>query len=656
MGKGQDKAMTTIRKVIPSCCILLALLLSGPVSASAVDSGSGRKPLVREKWYSIQVASSVRLGKTEDEVALYRQKGCDAFYRYEDTGSKGMWYRIYIGRYHTKAEAGKAAADLIEQKIVDAFVLRKISFDQGHGYTVDPQTDEGTSTDLKTDQKRPTVQQVDSEAHRTLSEKEASSRVDTKPPAPVETASGVRLSLLDAIRYGLEGNREIEVVSYDPKQALEDVEIADSVYDTRWFADATYRRDPDLETSVTDIVTEDERTGRAGLRKTLITGGTISTYLEVKRSDVNNRATERTYKNIVAPTVELRQPLLNNIGSKKERTAIKIAKYEANISDAAFRQKVNEVASQIASVYWKLYLNKELVKINQKNLDLAEEVHRREAERFAKGISQRLDVERARSSARARLSTWLNSVEEYQLSMDRLKLLLNRDQLNIDADTLVLPVERPRTSPVKSEVSETIAKALCNRPEIIKAREYSMIRKAEEDLAEHQKLPKLDIIGRYSVSGYGDNLDNAWDDVSMDDDDAWEVGIQFEWAIGRRSAKSAHQKKTLARRQTEAQVRRIADNIKLEVKQVLQRLETLQAEIKADRSAKEAAEKVVEGEFIRFEIGSTSNEELLRAQDLLAVTSRSLARSIIEYNIAVQELAHVQGLLPEGIAMDAAGR
>lgn len=648
--------MTTLRKIITWCCFLLAILLSGPVSASAGDSGSGRTPLVPEKWYSIQVASSVRLRKTEDAVALYKQKGFDAFYRYEDTGSKGKWYRIYIGHYNTKAEAKEAAADLIEQKIVNVFVLRKISFDQHYGYTVDPQSDEETPADLNTDKKSPDIQQVDSEP-RTISEKEASSRVDTKPPVPLETASGmVRLSLLDAIRYGLEGNREIEVVSYDPKQALEEIEIAESVYDTRLFADATYRRDPNLETSQTDIVTEDEKTGRAGLRKTLITGGTISTYLDVRRSDVNNSGTERTYKHIIAPTIELKQPLLNNIGSKKERAAIKIAKYEANISDAAFRQKVIEVANQVARVYWKLYLDKELVAINQKNLDLAEEVHRREAERSAKGISQQLDVERARSSARTRRSTWLNSVEEYQLSMDRLKLLLNKDQLNIDADTVVLPVERPRISPVKSEVSETIAKALDNRPEIIKAREYSMIRKVDQDLAAHQKLPKLDIIGRYGVSGYGDKLEDAWDDVSMDDDDAWEVGIQFEWAFGRRSTKSAYKKKTLARRQTEAQVRRIADGIKLEVKQVLNRLEILQAEIKANRSAKDAAEKVVEGEFIRFEIGDTSNEELLRAQDLLAVTSRSLSRSIVEYNMAVQELAYVQGMLPEGITMDAAGR
>jgi outer membrane protein TolC len=217
-------------------------------------------------------------------------------------------------------------------------------------------------------------------------------------------------------------------------------------------------------------------------------------------------------------------------------------------------------------------------------------------------------------------------------------------------------VERPRISPVKVEESKVIAKALDNRPELIKARKQLMIHKVDEELAAHQKLPTLDIVGRYSVSGYGDEVGDAWDDVSMDEDDYWEVGLQFEWAFGNRQARSGHKNKTLARMQANAQIKRIADDIKLEVKQILKRLETLEAEIKANMSAKGAAEKVVEGEFTRFDLGATSNEELLRAQDLLAVTSRSLSRAIVDYNIAFHELERVQGILPEGIAVDAVDR
>ena len=94
----------------------------------------------------------------------------------------------------------------------------------------------------------------------------------------------------------------------------------------------------------------------------------------------------------------------------------------------------------------------------------------------------------------------------------------------------------------------------------------------------------------------------------------------------------------------------------MDVKQVILSLYYAKSEMESARLAKEAAERVVAGEFTRFDIGKTTNEELLRAQDLLAASSRSLNRAIVDYNIAVAELARAQGILPEGVTLQAARR
>ena len=144
--------------------------------------------------------------------------------------------------------------------------------------------------------------------------------------------------------------------------------------------------------------------------------------------------------------------------------------------------------------------------------------------------------------------------------------------------------------------------------------------------------------------------------MTFNDEDAWEVGIHFEWPIGNRAANSRHRKKILKRRQIDTQLKRIENYIKLDVKQILHGIASARGEIEATRLARKAAEKVVEGEFTRFEIGQTSNEELLRAQDLLAVTSRSFIRAIADYNIALHELARAQGILPDGVLIEEARR
>ena len=92
------------------------------------------------------------------------------------------------------------------------------------------------------------------------------------------------------------------------------------------------------------------------------------------------------------------------------------------------------------------------------------------------------------------------------------------------------------------------------------------------------------------------------------------------------------------------------------MKQVILSLHYAKSEMESSRLAKESAERVVAGEFTRFDIGQTTNEELLRAQDLLATASRSLNRTIVDYNIALAELARAQGILPEGVSLQAAKR
>lgn len=471
-------------------------------------------------------------------------------------------------------------------------------------------------------------------------------------PVSASKPEEVQLSLLDAIRFSLEGNQDIQVVSYTPRQSAEDVADAESVFDPFVFADSSFRREPNLQSSVTDIVMEDTGLFQTGIRKPLGTGGSLSTFLEMRYGDLINAEFDRTYKYIFAPTFEIRQPLLKNLGSREEKAAIKIANHQANISDEEFRREIIETATRVSRVYWQLFLFMELVRIDQQNLDMAEEVHRRESVRLSEGISQKLDVERARSNAEARRGTLLRSRERYRAAMDQLKLLLNRSNLTIDSQAEVIPVEEPQMLPADFDENTIIKTALQYRPELKKAIQELRIRQVEEDLTAHQRLPNLDVFGRYSLSGYGQEFSSAVSDTGIDDNDAWAVGLNFEWPIGNNSAKSQYRKRLLGRQQAVAQVKRIGNQIKLDVKQVLLALFYAKGEIESTRLAKQSAEQVVSGEFARFDIGQKTNEELLRAQDLLAATSRNFIRAVIDYNISMADLARVQGILPEGVIID----
>jgi outer membrane protein len=467
------------------------------------------------------------------------------------------------------------------------------------------------------------------------------------PPGP-ET---VRLSLFDAIRHGLEKNQEIQVVAFTPQQAQEGLADAESVFDPEFFTEGTFRRDPNLQSSVTRVVMEDDSLIQTGIRKPLGTGGSVSGALAMNYGDLLNAQVDRTYRYTFAPTFEIRQPLLKNIGGQEEKAAIKIANYQMGISKEEFRRKVIDIATRISRYYWQLFLHRDFVVIERQNFEMAEEVYRRETVRVKEGLSQQLDVERARSNAESRRGNLIKSKERLQVGTDQLKLLINWSNVNIDSPVSISPVDEPNTEPLDVNEKEVVEKAFQHRPELLQAKQRVSISRVEEDLARHLKLPTLDVFGRYAVSGYGREFSGAVDDTAFNDEDAWAAGLNFEYPIGNRSVTAKARRKELARRQSEEQVSRLKNQIKQEIKAVLSAIGHSKGKIKSTQIAKESARNVVAGEFARFEIGQTTNVELLRAQDLLAATSRSFIRAIVDYNIALAELKRVQGELPQGVSI-----
>ena len=500
-------------------------------------------------------------------------------------------------------------------------------------------------------------------AAQALGEAAVVSQIDSGKPFPATAAVGprplpsaepaeVRLTLMDAIQYGLEGNQDIQVVSFTPLASREELSGAESAFDAELFADGAFRRNPNLQSSVTTIVTEDDGLVETGIRKPLGTGGSISTSLEMRYGNLNNAEFDRVFRYIFAPALEFRQPLLKNVGARQQYSAIKIANYQVSISEEEFRQEVLEIVARVASAYWRLFLLREFVNIDRENFEMAEEVFRRESVRVTEGISQQLDVERARSNAQRRRGNLVNSRERLRVAVDQLKLLLNSSNLTIDSAVDILPIDTPETIVRIVKEQEAIETALLHRPEIGRAKQRLEIRKVEEKLSRHLRLPNLDVFGRYAVTGYGREFSDSFNDTGFDENDVWSAGLNFAYPFGNRSAQARYRKSAIERNQASAQIERVQNRIKQDVKEVVLAIKFAKGEIDSTRVAKVSAEKVVEGEFIRFEIGQTTNEELLRAQDLLAANSRNFARAVVNYNIALAELARAQGLLPDGVSID----
>jgi len=165
-------------------------------------------------------------------------------------------------------------------------------------------------------------------------------------------------------------------------------------------------------------------------------------------------------------------------------------------------------------------------------------------------------------------------------------------------------------------------------------------------------LPNLDAFARYGWNGYGGDFSNSVDEIRSGERSSWVVGLTLEFPIGNRSANAVHRRRILEKKQRMAEVERIENQVKREVKEVLHGVGLAKGEIESTLSRMESAEKVVEGEFARFDLGQVTNEELLRAQDLLTSARQNFVRAVIDYNISLAELNRAQGTLMEGVSLE----
>ena len=266
-----------------------------------------------------------------------------------------------------------------------------------------------------------------------------------RTPNPEEPA---RLTLKDAIRFALAGNRDVQIASYNPERAREELKSKEAVYDPSVFSGYTLSRtdrpiQSQLDTgSIFDSELIEERWSlQLGIKKALPIGGTLTLSQEVDRLESNSSLVFPNPQSTSRVKGQLTQPILKGFGGKENRSAINIAKMNVAITDEEFRQRVLDVAAEVARTYWQLVFDHEMVRISRQILAMAEEVYRREVARQDQGISRMLDVNRARATAESRRGDLLRAVNRQEVTYKQLKLLMNSPDLILPADSPAVSAE-----------------------------------------------------------------------------------------------------------------------------------------------------------------------------------------------------------------------
>ncbi len=91
------------------------------VSLKKVEQEKKKKIRLR-KYFALQIASYKRLEQAKKEAKIWEKKGYFVKIKRANLGRKGIWYRVYIGRYKSLEEAKKASTRLASKEGIRSYV------------------------------------------------------------------------------------------------------------------------------------------------------------------------------------------------------------------------------------------------------------------------------------------------------------------------------------------------------------------------------------------------------------------------------------------------------------------------------------------------------------------------------------------------------
>lgn len=458
------------------------------------------------------------------------------------------------------------------------------------------------------------------------------------------------LSLEESILLGVKNNLNIAIEGFNPQIRDADITVAKAVFDPTAFAEVFYDKAKTRNRSALSAVettTDENLFGRVGINQRLPTGATYELSF-----DSNRNNTDTTFLQGINPayqtdlSLKVVQPLLRNFGVDVNRTQIKIAQNEQEISMDQFRQTTMDIITQVQDAYWELVFALEDLKVAQRSLDLAKELADLNRARVRAGVAAPVEITQAETDIAAREAGVTVAEKAVRDADDRLKVVLNIPKAG-EWGGAILPTDPARFSPVIADLPTAVADALSKRPDYEAVKIDLSNRELTLRFARNQLLPQLAVEGTVGLNGLGDSYGDSATKLSSRDFYQGSVGLVFSVPLGNRAARAEFIKAQLAVAQTRVTLRDAELQITAQVREAVRRIDADAKLVEQTKAASGLAAEQLRIEQKRLEAGVSTTFEVLRFQRDLAVTQSAEVRALTNYNKSLANFDRVRGVTLE---------
>ena len=458
------------------------------------------------------------------------------------------------------------------------------------------------------------------------------------------------LTIEQAIVRALANSPEIRVVSFDPSIAKQDITKAAAEFDITAFGRMNYEQEDNPVSSIYQPGQSDVRLLESGIKQRGITGSEWSLSYALTRSwdDLPGRTPPTRYEPILA--FQLRQPLLRDAWQQTNLAGVNIARLNHDISVLGFRQKAEDVSTEVISAYWRLLQARRDFEILQKLLQRTLETLKKVLGRKEIDATD-VQIKQMEASAKAREAVLLQASKRVIDTQDALVRLMADPQVSMLDEVEIVPATTPSMMAEEFKQPEILGLAMKKNPIMQQARVAITIADINIRVAENQEMPRLDLIASSRIQGLARSQGRAQDSFYSGDYASYAVGLSLEYPLGNRQREAELIRRRFERRKAISTLQNLADQVAIQAKERIRMIETNRAEIEIQGDAAQAArihlQAVEDSEPIRERLTPEFLLVKLQAQGALADAQMAEIKAIAGFNISLAQLAQTTGTVLE---------
>ena len=480
------------------------------------------------------------------------------------------------------------------------------------------------------------------------------------PLSPIEKAqkdgTALPLSLKEVTKLALQNNLDIAIQDTNEQASYAKILSANAVYDPTLSGSFSTNSSKRANTSIYAASLAPFNTSKSlswnyQFQQPLRTGGSISANWQSGRSttDTTNSTLNPNYN--TSGTLTFTQPLWRNFRIDSNRGNLKIANLDLKTTDSSFKQKVTDTISNIQSQYWDLVSAIRDYDIKRNSVSLGQRTLRDNRKKVEVGTLAPIGILEAQADLAQRELSLMSSEENILRQENAMRQLISNDRHTDIWSKVIVPTETPDFREYKIDLETAIETALKNRPELEQIDIQLKTSDINMELTRNSRKWQVDLTASYGSSGdsgqptgFGQmniieshigGLGRAYNNLFTEGLTNWTLRVNVNIPLRNRSNDAQMAQQQISRKKTLMQRKSTEQNIQVELRNAIQKLETNRKQVDTAKLGRQLSEEQLAGEVKRNEAGLSENFRVLERQNQLASAEYTYLTNLINYKKAV---------------------